>query len=191
MLRVRTVFTGVAGSPWYNNLYLNGSIQAEAEEAVDQVRQFWDSVKGYISTGITIKVDDDVPNINPADGTVESIYSVSSASLAGGNAADPLPRMTQMLVRLRTSGVVAGRRVQGRTFLPGFGEGSSTNGRPNPSDVTLIQNAFIAMVAGLDAGDVALGVWSRPVEDGRAGSLHLVKNVSVWSEWSVLRSRRD
>src|SRR3982750_3658664 len=54
--RVRTIFPGVAGSPWYSNLYFTGETQTLADAATAATRAFWDSVKGYISTGISIQV---------------------------------------------------------------------------------------------------------------------------------------
>jgi hypothetical protein len=49
----------------------------------------------------------------------------------------------------------------------------------------------------LGAADAQLVIWSRPVtgsedpEDDREGSEHLAATASVWSQFAVLRGRRD
>lgn len=192
MLRVRTVMTGVAGSPWYTNMYFGGAdAQSDVDAATDRVRAFWQSIGGYISTGVNIDVQSDVALINEGTGVVFDLKTHVTAPVASSGATERLPTSNQALVRLGTSGIVAGRRVRGRIFLPGFNEGVSVNGQVQASDRALIDNAAKALAGITPSATPPMVVWSRPVDGGRAGSFYPVTSCTTWSQWAVLRSRRD
>lgn len=105
------------------------------------------------------------------------------AGIAGNQAADA----TQALVRWRTLSIVGGRLLQGRTFIPGIGSSEVTAGNLN----TGAQGTLNAAAEVLVSAGVGFSVWSRPITGGRAGSLSLVTEATVWSELAVLRRRRD
>lgn len=187
--RVRTVMTGtsiVGGGVC--DLYFNGSTGAE-DAMCGAVRDFWDAIKSGIRSGTEILVEPEVFNLDETDGSVVSIATVSPAPtvVTGTGSDDPLPPATQALMRWSTDGVVANRRVRGRTFIPAQGEGGNTGGVPNSAARALYDGAAAALIADPDCIFV---IWSRPTPS-RPGSQHIVLAGSTWNQYAVLRSRRD
>lgn len=103
----------------------------------------------------------------------------------GESSGQPVADATQVLLRWRTSGVVAGRRVLGRTFIPGYLALGLTAGNINPGALAVLQATVDAFVL----EDLGFSVYSRPT-DARPGSMHVVDSGSVWNELAVLRRRR-
>lgn len=189
MLRFTTTFTDSAGGGTkYNNLYFQATSGADALACKEQVVDFWTSLEPYMHTGLDWALDPLVPAINEATGEVVDIYNVGAAASSGESVSEPLPLSSQIMVRLGTNGIVNNRRVAGRIYIPGVTVTANDAGHVDPATVSAI--AAIAAAA-FDGGvNEALAVWSRPAT-GRAGSLHTVAALSVWSEFAVLRSRRD
>nr|CRY97482.1 hypothetical protein [uncultured prokaryote] len=136
-------------------------------------------------TGWTI--DTEGRQLDPATGILNGDWNDPTpyTGVAAGNATPAVANASSLLVRLKTSTITNGRRVQGRMFLPGFRNEYLLNGDVAPGLITVVNDALAAW-AGLPAGPV---VWSRPV-DGRPGSDAAVASGSVWSEWAVQRRRR-
>lgn len=195
LLRVRTVLTGVAGTPWYTNTYFSDPLTGTAEQdAVNAMGAFWNTMDTYIDNTVSGQVQGDVLRIDETDGTVLGLEAATPVAVAGGNTSDPLPYMTQGLGRLSTAGIVHNRLVRGRIIVPGPTEDQNgTAGVPASTYISTLQTAMDALIA--DA-NTALVVWSRPFagtegNPARSGSIHLVTGASVAPYWSVLRSRRD
>lgn len=105
---------------------------------------------------------------------------------AGGAGAPVVSDATQGLVRWKTNHIVGARFLQGRTFIPGLGTGSLSNGNLLAATQTAWQAAGQALIG---AG-VQLAVWHRPVAS--AGGVAWAADIcSVNSELAVLRRRRD
>lgn len=192
MLRFTTRMTGPAGAPYYSTQYFGGTEQAEADEVTEALHDFWDAIKGFITTGVSIQIQPEVEVVNPLNGLIENVLTSNSIAIAStGNAA--LPKATQGLVRLRTNAFVAGRRVQGRVFIPALANDAQLTGIPSAAFMTGVANAAEAMRVALEPGNADWSVWSRPVtgEGARDGSNHPISSVSVWNQFAVLRSRRD
>lgn len=102
---------------------------------------------------------------------------------AGG---EPVADATQVLIRWRTPAVVAGRRLQGRTFVPGYLSTGVISGNVS----TATQTAFTAAAVAFAGAGVGFAVYSRPTA-GRAGTLAAVNSGSCWSELAVQRRRRN
>lgn len=184
--RVRVVWTGVAGSPYYTNLYFGTGEDAvgDPQGDVDAVEDFLTNIVPELLNPLHAEVVPEVALINEVTGDITGFVPVNITGKNFTNAGEALPRMTQMLLRLRTGTVAGGRRVQGRVFIPGMPESANlADGRPNGALTAGIRDAFIAQV--LAAPD-PLVVWSR--KNGVAAE---VGAVTAWSEWAVLRSRRD
>lgn len=184
MIRVRTVFTGVAGSPYYSNLYFaNASAEAQ-EDAAERVRLMWAELTNELSTPLQAQVESTIVTMDPATGDISSSLEVAPlAPVQYTNANERLPLFTQLLVTFKTGQFANGRELRGRMFIPGWTTAdNSAIGRPESgtrANVLTVVNAFIA-------GDPALQVWSR-----KNGTIAPVTGISVGTEWSVLRSRRD
>lgn len=130
---------------------------------------------------------------DPADGSLTGVWADPTAADGGGTAAGlPLANATQVLVQWHTGLVRRRRLVRGRTFIPGFAQGScSASGNlasATYDDVTA--NAALLVLAG-----VGLAVWARPIPASAgapavSGSIVPVTSSSVWREFAVQRGRR-
>lgn len=198
ILRIRTVFTGVAGAPWYSNLYFGPPADpTNAQQCVDAVGAFWATLATNLRLGVAFNVEGDVPAINEADGKITDQITVTPVTGGGTNAGDPLPPYTQALIRLSTNAFVNGRRVRGRIFVPGQVESNNVSGNPAGAFVTGVAAAAQALINNLDT---ELVVWARPFEGdplsvppkpARLGTYAGAVTATMWTAWSVLRSRRD
>lgn len=147
---------------------------------------FWADWAEYLASPYTSTVDVEGREVNPATGLTTDFWTEGTPyAAAGGAGSNPVADATQVLIRWRTPDVVAGRRVQGRTFVPGLASTGLAGGGINAGAVA----AFNAIAQGLVDADVGLGVWSRPT-DARAGTFNEVTSGSVWNELAVQRGRR-
>lgn len=193
MLRVRSVSTGVAGSPYYTNTYFLGGV-GDALAARTRMLNFWTALVPVMRTGLSTTVEQEVWEIDPGTGDTTAIVSGGTGAPAVGTSAGaPLPPATQGLIRLNTGLVRRNRRVAGRIFVPGLTVSSQTDGRPSSALLTTLTNAANGLVGGATAAPIV--VWSRPNDVigpvFLPGAQALVSGIGVWNEFAVLRSRRD
>lgn len=182
MYRVRTVFTGVQGSPWLSTMMLD-QLAGSAAQAVTAVGTFWGAVDALMGNTVNWTTQADVELVNAATGQVTGITTTTPATGTGALAGELAPLVSQGLVRWRTGVYVAGREVRGRTFIPGLHINSVDDGSVLAASVTTVNTAAAALIA--DANS-ALEIWSRVL-----GVSHDVASGSMWSEFASLRSRRD
>lgn len=185
--------TGVAGSPYYTNLYFNGGI-SEAAGARTRVVNFVNALVPVQRTDLSTAVEQEVLEIDPATGDTIAIASVGGgAPVSGTSASAPLPPATQGLIRLQTNTLRLNRRVQGRTFVPGLTTVSSLDGRPTNTLIGALNAAATALTSGVITDRVV--VWARPRPlvgpVGLPGQAANVVATSTWAEFAVMRSRRD
>lgn len=184
LMRVRTVFTGVAGTPWYLNLHFEGGTAA-FQDAIDHVIAFMTDVDDYMHPDVDYVVEGDVTFLDVATGEVIGVASGTGGSGSGHNSGDMIPRSSQAMLRLRTGIYAGGRQIQGRILLPGFVE--STNASNGGIDIPTIDALAVSAFDNLvDAGSPVLVVWSRTNDQDP-----VVQQIVGWAEWAVLRSRRD
>lgn len=183
--RVRTVFTGVAGTPWYSNLYFDAGVGSPDIE-IDLVRDFWTTLNTAWGTGITATIEGDVARIESTTGQVVGIDSGTALTVAGAGTGTKLPPATQGVLHLFTSSFVGGRQLRGKVFIPGLIQSISDGlGAPNTSLKTLFLNAGnTLMTASNTSGNWQ--VWSK--KNLVAAD---VTSLSTPSKFGVLRSRRD
>lgn len=186
MYRVRTVFSGMQGSPWLNTLFFNEA-GGTAQQAVTAVGTFWGAVDALIDSEVDWTTEPDVTLIDAVSGSPTGIVTTTPVTGTGSAVGDAVPAATQALVRWRTGAFPAGREVRGRTFVPALVEASNDNGKLLAASQTTIQTAAAALIA--DANSV-LVVWKRP-NPPAIGSYANVIASSVWGDFAVLRSRRD
>lgn len=183
MYRVRTVFTGVAGTPYYSNLYFaqEGGTVAQARAAVNA---FWEANKALITQNLKWIIENEVPVIDEVLGEVLSVESdVTSYQSQGTRTETPIPYSNQVLARLRTGAFAGGREIRGRIFIPGFTQISQDSDGVVVSAAAGIQTNLNALIASANA---QLVVWAKS-----KGSYAVVNSGSVWNKFAVLRSRRD
>lgn len=186
MLRVRTVFTGVTGSPWLNTLNFGSSSQSgnqtDADAAVAATGAFWGAVDALMNTSVTWATLPDVLFLGD-DGVAAGAYSTTPQTGTGATATEILPFTNQAVVRLLTGTFIGGRQLRGRIFVPGLTEAASVAG-----SLAAASSATITAAAGvLNSGTTPpLAVWSKV-----NATVVPVSGVSTWSQFGVLRSRRD
>jgi hypothetical protein len=196
--RVRTVFTGVSGAPWYSNLYFGtGAGDPEALASHNVTAAFWAQMDGSISNDVSYTVQGEVFMIDEVTGVIESVESVTPVSAAGAQATDMLPTLNQGLVTLRTGVYRYGRPVIGKIFIPGFTEAQNTDGRIDATTTATFQTYVNELVDGVP-DSAELCVWSRPKVTGllpvptvRPGAASFVTAGVMNRDFAVLRSRRD
>lgn len=192
MLRVRTTFTGGAGTPYLNTFYFLGTAedQTEADAANGHVGTFWNAMEGGFSNQLTWTTDSTVDKLG-VDGVLTGSFAVTPQTGVGAETGDPLPRSNQMLIRWSTGTFAFGRERRGRTYVPGLTELNSTNGQVTAATIALLQPAVNALNAAVNP---SLAIWSRPnplADPPRAGAASTVSGGAIWTQFAVLRSRRD
>lgn len=187
IMRVRTVLSGVPGTPYYSNLYFVGAPGgADAQDCLDNVAAFFNSLESTMISTCTWQSEGDVALIDPATGTLVGNASGTPGSGVGTVSGDPMPWANQGLLRLLTNTYVGGRRLRGRFFNPAQVEANSTLGVPIGAYVTGLNTIGTALITASAADSAEWIVWSRA-----NGTYGVITSVDTWGQWAVLRSRRD
>lgn len=202
---VRTQWSGTSGGPGLTQMAIDtvdstfGPLSAaQAQSACDAVRSFWNALAAHIPNEITLTVS-----------PVVDYYLVHNAQLAGSVSATTPPAnvlgtntgnysmATGPKINLNTGVIRNGRRVRGSIYIvPG---GSSTFGAAGMMDGTVrgtFNTAANNMRTALTAAGLKLGVWSRPIPEGkprgpRDGAWSDVNICETNEKLAVLRGRRD
>lgn len=184
LYRVRVNYTGtLINGTALSTFYFNDG-GGTAQQAATAVATFMATCETTMCDEVTWTLDTEVDTVSLGDGTVSATAAVSSASGVGDStAAEPLPNVLQVLLRLRTGFFLGGREVRGRLFIPGFTEAMSTGGLPVAGNLAVIDGAAATLVASANAQWV---VWSR--QNGASAD---ITAATCWGRFAVLRSRRD
>lgn len=169
------------------------STAATVEDQREALGTFLNSVRVAQTTDTSYSIRAAGIEVDETDGTLTGDWhSGTPATGTGTNTGEPVPDAAQVLVRWKSSDIVNGRFVQGRTFLPGFSSQAVTDGNLNGPTQSAVQAAALILIE----SEAAFGIWSRPLFDPeshalvRAGSFHVASTESVWNELAVLRKRR-
>lgn len=166
---------------------------ADVQVAVDRLRTFFDAIKLYIPSQVTIQVLGEVEVLEETTGQLLDVLVATTPAAVVGTAVASTPYAAAVgaVVSWRTGVVRNGRRIRGRTFLVPL---SST---AFDSSGTLIAAALTTMNAAAtalrDATTIAdLGIYARPTGPGATDGLWaLVTGHQIPDMGSILRSRRD
>jgi hypothetical protein len=166
-----------------------GTPAAVATEAGLRVRAFWVSFASHIPNTSTVTIDGFGDEVNEANGSIVGTFTGPAvASVNGTGGGDGLPRQTQGLLRYGTGGIVAGRRITGRQFIPSPSETDNTGGLPTAL-YTADLNTAANLLGTTIVTPISQRVWHRP--GAGAGLSFPVTSRSAGSGWAVLRSRRS
>lgn len=180
----RTVWTGVAGSPYYTTIRQIDSGPTTPQAFADAWEDFLVGLQGVTDNGLVAVVENDVRQIDSTTGETTGVITISGATVAMTAAGDALPPQTQLLCRLLTPTFVGGRRIRGRIFIPGQLElFNSVVGQPDAGLRTGVEDNLEDFITAVSND---LVVYSRTHH-----AFSAVNSVSVWNQWAVLRSRRD
>jgi hypothetical protein len=183
--RIRTVFSGVAGTPWYSNMYYSEAA-GDFQGCADAVAAFWGAVDARIDNSVSWVIESDVTVLEWTTGVIDSVETITPGFGSGGGTSDPLPYATQGLVHWLTGDFVNGRQLRGRTFIPGLCEDDNTSaGVMVSTTATIIQNAANALITASGTNG-PLMIYSPTNHVAEA-----VQAATVPVKWAVLRSRRD
>ena len=184
MYRVETITVGGQGSPFYTRHHFREEDgvgdQTGAQLAANAVALFWTEMGTSISDELTHQIQSDVLEIDPVTGQQTASYAVTINSPQGQNTDERLAYATQGLLRYRTGVFVNGREVRGRTYIPGPVETANGGGVPLSGYLDQLNEAGAALIA----AEPQFVIWSAPAEA-------IVTSASAWSQWAVLRTRRD
>jgi hypothetical protein len=157
----------------------------DPDEQADRIRSFLDTLQPALDESTSAHLSAEFAVYNTDTGVLASTGAAASGyDLSGSGTGNAVPNAAQVLIRFRTAGVRLGRRVGGRLFVPGVGQGVVADGDLNPASSHTFTDAAAELM-----GEHALQVWSRP-RAGSAGDSFDVTSVSVWRELAVLRHRR-
>lgn len=204
MLRVRAQLTSFVGGPGLNTFYfdeLMAPTQTDANECAQAVSNFYTAIASELAQGMIVNVEPTVDNIEQQTGDLlgsfGAVFTPQSITSTGLSQA-PAPVMS--LIQWSTAGIVAGRRVKGRTFVgPVETTAHQTDGTPAEAHRTAVVGAANTLLTTLTGGH-KLCIWARPFagdplatppKPARVGTTHFVTASAVPNKWAVLRSRRD
>lgn len=153
--RVKVNWTGWPGAPGVSTFYVSTTITD-----LTPLKTFFSAVSAYIPTAVVL----DFPNVGDvveeATGLITGAWAgpaVTSQSCTGsGNYAGN----AGAVINWRTTLLVAGRRVKGRTFLvPLVTTAYDSGGSLSAGFISSVNAAAAALITGWAGG---LKVWSRP-----------------------------
>lgn len=179
-------WTTVAGGGFLNVLYFNDTDPIATQRQA--LGTMLTSIQSQLTTGTSWTVATSGRVIDDATGTLVGDWNDGTARTGAGTVSTSgTPDATQVLLRWRGTAVINGRRIQGRTFIPGLGGSNVAGGNLSPGAQGIIQNALTTYA---NTGLQHL-LWHRPV-NGAGGSSHGFgpAGASVWPELAVLRRRR-
>lgn len=198
LIRVQTVWSGVAGAPYYTNLYCIGPLATNnGNDMAAAWRAFLVGINLSLTSSLVATIDPELLEFNETDGVVTGAGTTTQAPVTFSGTGDQLPHSNQALVQWTTNGIVHNRRVRGRTFIPGALEsGSGPTGTPLASVGTPLQTAIDTYLSTMSG---RARIWSRPVTaesatptvPARPGSAWPILSGKVAPYWAILRSRRD
>lgn len=183
LFKSRVTFTGGTGGTGVSTMFFSTASGATAQDASDAHGDYFSRFKTHISSSIQITIDPQVVEVESTTGETTGAYGVTNRTFAGEDGADMLPWQTQGLVRFLTPRWINGRRLTGRSFMPGPTEASNTNGVPNAG-----------YLAALDSTAVLLQADTAPILIVYSPTHHAFSDtngVSIPTRWASLRSRRD
>lgn len=167
------------------------AIGALATESVARVRAAFAAMAPSLASGTTFTPNLLVDEIDEGTGAIVNQVAASApAATSGSSAGNLLPLQTQVVAQYLTSTFIAGRRLRGRSYIPGLTVGAMGVGG---AVATPVLNA-------VDAWNTALGttiltatnqrVWHRPGPTGTGGLSAVVTARQHGNSFAVMRSRR-
>jgi hypothetical protein len=186
MERLRVTWTTGVGGTGLSTFYFEDGTAADGSSAVGS---FFAALQPFIPAAVSISVPATGDVFDSATGELTGVWSGGTSSTTTGTSTTTnYAAGTGMYVRWVTAGVVAGRKVQGRTFLAPLANGQyDSQGSIVDATVSTMQAAAAALIA--DTGNV-LQIWSRP-RTTLAGTVHAVTSAVAMDKVTSLRSRRS
>lgn len=189
MLRVRVAWTGPSSPLLSTHYFLPASeTVTTATACFTAVATFWNSARAHISDNLAYVVQQQVDQLDLLGNLTGSFVATNSAAASGQDTGDELPFQTQGLVAWTTNTFLNGRRLIGRSFIPGPTEQRNAQGAPDSTYLTTMNAAGAAYAA---TATVVPVVWQdKHDEIPPSGSTGVITGGVARGAWKVLRSRR-
>lgn len=161
---------------------------AEADVADQRaaLASFWGDLDGTLTVDTNWRIRDAGVDVDETTGTLVDAWSDFNVYQGAGAAPSaPVPDASQLLLRWRTTTIINGRFLQGRTYVPGLAAANTIGGNVSPA---VLSGGAVFITDFLDAL-VGFSVWHRPSDEG-PGQAVSVTSGGIWSELAVLRRRR-
>lgn len=201
--KVSTAWAGTSGGPGLTQLYIedtaSGALsQSQAQAAVNAVRAFWDSAKGYTPDEVTWTVNPVVDQYDPAEGDLIGTITAATPPLSViGTSTAVYAMAAGIKVNLQTSNIRNGRRVRGSMYLvPATTAAMTAAGVISSGARTALNASGVTLISALATVNVNLIVWGRPLRDNqgallRNGTVNYVTLLETNEKACILRGRRD
>lgn len=192
-------WTGFVGAPGVSSFSITNSADQNSSPtssavtaAAAALRVFYDSIKAYLPSTVTISWSGTCGYVNNTDGQLVSTIPYTPPAVVVGTSVSSYAAPAGISVAWRTGQIVNGRLLRGRTFLVPIGQsGLQADGTAASAALTAIGAAATALItSSAAASDWRLSVWHRPV-GGTGGVSSVVLTATVKDEIAVLRSRRN
>lgn len=196
ILRVRATIGQSSGTvPCLLTTYWDSTgagLAALATESVARVRAAFAAMSPSLATGTSFTPNLLVDEIDENTGSIVNQVAASApAATAGAAAGSLLPLQTMVVAQYQTATFIAGRRLRGRSYIPGLTTGAIGAGG----------TVVVAVINAINAWNTALGttvvtatnqrVWHRPDPVTHVGGLSaVVASRSANTQFAVMRSRR-
>lgn len=192
-LRQRVVVGFAGGNQCLMTYYWDSTGAAQsllATEGMARVRAMWASVSAFHPVNLIVSYNPVFDEIEETNGNlVGQVAGTPPAANTFSGATDTLPFQTQGLARYSTNTFLAGRRLQGRQFLPFPLEVSNDPGGTPASGYRSGWQTALNLLGTTVVTPMAQRIWHRPTPSS-AGLSSVVIARTVGTSWAVLKSRR-
>lgn len=198
LFEVTTKWTGFPGAPGYTNFHVTnaGIYQSAVNAAVEAAHKFFTDVKDNFPAVVKFDVQQEVKELDVATGALIALASASTTptQISGGSAYALGPGPSGGVVSWGTSGVHAGRRLRGRTFLVPLA--SNTYDDDGTLKTATITSLSTAAQNYRTSGAYESVIWGRPraatlTKPAVVGEAFPIVSHRVPDIAAVLRSRRQ
>lgn len=183
LYRARVVSTGIAGTPYLSTFYFTESGNTPSQVQAALVA-YLDTLAPFVNDELDMSIEPYLDVLDDATGEMSGREAIAAYTKSGSALGEPLARATQGLIRLGTGNFVAGRELRGKIFVPGPTQTANNDGQTHADYRAGLEAAVAELM--LEANGVVLRVWSKT-----HGISWAAEDASAWSEFAVLRSRRD
>lgn len=186
-------WTGFVGSPGYTNLYFINPEEptlAIRDTTAGRVKAFFESVKLMLPSTVNVAFPSEMEELATDTGALQQTLPITAIANSVGTQVGKFSSPTGAVVNWKTSLVVNGRLVRGRTFIvPLSVNAYDTDGTLATTDRNNLATAASALCSHQD--NLVLAIWHRPSPGGSDGVAGQVASASVKDKAAVLTSRRD
>lgn len=190
MFEYRAIWNVQGGGTGYSVFHVRESAGVALDVAVgafaaDLRAGFASFATAYLPDDVQINFDSEARELDVSTGTLLSVIALTAPATVAGGSTAVYSAPAGARVDLITEGIIAGRRLRGRTYIvPLISSAFTTNGTVSTTAQTALENGF-AQFDGLQ-NVYSLAVWSRT-----HGFLADVQSINVPAESAILRSRRE